>query len=220
VIIFGTRGVKMSAGTGTFFCPGCASQQSYTHRKVRRFFTLYFIPIIPLDVVGEFVECGNCRATWKPTVLQATAGMVAGRTVAPPPPSIAASQALPAADVRALTFRAMGVMATLDGSIDDLEAGAAHGVMRSLGLDLQTEAVKKQLSDSSDREQFFGRLRAMAPRLSNENKEQIVRCAYQVAMSDGRIGDAERQLLAQIASEVGVSGSWLDSTLGAKVARA
>ena len=69
MIIFGTRGVTMNSKSGTFHCPECNAQRSFQHKKVRRFFTLYFIPLIPLDLLGEFVECEGCKNTFKPGVL-------------------------------------------------------------------------------------------------------------------------------------------------------
>ena len=69
LIIFGTRGVTMSVATGKFNCPGCDQTRTYVHNRVRRFFTLYFIPLIPLDVIGEYVECQHCTDTYNPSVL-------------------------------------------------------------------------------------------------------------------------------------------------------
>lgn len=70
LIIFGRRTVTGSKGTGTFDCPQCGPAKPYNHRRQRRFFTLYFIPLIPLQTVGEYVECGGCKGTFKPEVLQ------------------------------------------------------------------------------------------------------------------------------------------------------
>ena len=50
MIIFGTRGVTWNGESGEFVCPGCGgTTQQYTRKTIRRFFTLYFIPLIPLD---------------------------------------------------------------------------------------------------------------------------------------------------------------------------
>src|SRR6266849_409710 len=69
MIIFGSRGIRMKGGSGTFFCPRCQGSRQYTQRKMRRFFTLYFIPIIPLDVMSEYVECNFCQGTFQPDVV-------------------------------------------------------------------------------------------------------------------------------------------------------
>jgi len=70
LIIFGSRSVTGSKGTGSFDCPRCGTNRPYDHKRVRRFFTLYFIPLIPLSTLGEYIECGGCGGTYKPEVLR------------------------------------------------------------------------------------------------------------------------------------------------------
>jgi hypothetical protein len=70
LIIFGRRAVTGSLGTGSFDCPRCGTTRLYEHKRVRRFFTLYFIPLIPLATLGEYVECEGCRGTYKMEVLR------------------------------------------------------------------------------------------------------------------------------------------------------
>ena len=68
-IIFGTRGVTTTPDRGTFHCPQCGAERDYAQKRVRRFFTLYFIPLIPLDQIGEYIECGVCAGTFELGVL-------------------------------------------------------------------------------------------------------------------------------------------------------
>lgn len=71
MIIFGTRGLTLNNGKpGQFFCPGCNGHRSHQRKKVQRFFTLYFIPLIPLNIVQEFIECQTCKQTYRPSVLE------------------------------------------------------------------------------------------------------------------------------------------------------
>ena len=53
MIVFGTRGVTSTKETGPFNCLFCGDQRAYSRKSVRRFFTLYFIPVIPLDEMGN-----------------------------------------------------------------------------------------------------------------------------------------------------------------------
>jgi hypothetical protein len=69
IIIFGIRGVKRKLDQGSFYCPGCQSNAPYTRYKVTRFFTLYFIPVIPLGSLGELVRCDQCGAELATEVL-------------------------------------------------------------------------------------------------------------------------------------------------------
>jgi hypothetical protein len=71
MIIFGTRGLTLNKGKPEqFFCPGCDGRRQYQRKKVQRFFTLYFIPVIPLDVLQESLQCLTCRQNYRTSVLQ------------------------------------------------------------------------------------------------------------------------------------------------------
>ncbi|MBN1562716.1 MAG: zinc-ribbon domain-containing protein [Anaerolineae bacterium] len=69
-IIFGTKVRHQVIGEGQFFCPKCQSQRQYKHKKASRYFSLYFVPLIPMGKLGEFVECQTCGVAFEPTVLQ------------------------------------------------------------------------------------------------------------------------------------------------------
>src|SRR5690349_11592493 len=69
MIIWGRRGITSTQTAGQFFCPQCQAWSQYEKKMVRNFFTLYFIPIIPLDKVGEYVECAACRGQFRTEVL-------------------------------------------------------------------------------------------------------------------------------------------------------
>lgn len=68
LIFFGTRGVTYSHKKGDYICPECGPAQ-YNWKRQRRFFTLYFIPVIPLDLLNEYVECQSCKSTWDTGIL-------------------------------------------------------------------------------------------------------------------------------------------------------
>jgi uncharacterized tellurite resistance protein B-like protein len=69
-IIFGTRGIRSTKQEGQFYCPQCDAQTNFKQKKVTRFFTLYFIPLIPLGNQGSYVECQSCRNTFVDRVLE------------------------------------------------------------------------------------------------------------------------------------------------------
>jgi hypothetical protein len=69
MIIWGSTGRESKIASGNFHCPACDGQERYDHVKVQRYFTLYFIPIFPMDTLGEFVRCQGCRQAYKPEVL-------------------------------------------------------------------------------------------------------------------------------------------------------
>jgi hypothetical protein len=69
LIVYGRRNTEKVVAQGTFACPGCGAGRMFVHKRVRRWFTLYFIPVIPLGTASEYVECWNCSGTFKPEVL-------------------------------------------------------------------------------------------------------------------------------------------------------
>jgi hypothetical protein len=69
MIIYGTRGITSIAGSGQFHCPRCGPRRQFNHMAVRRWFTLYFIPLIPMWSGGEYVECTACSGTFGPEVM-------------------------------------------------------------------------------------------------------------------------------------------------------
>ncbi|WP_147918823.1 zinc-ribbon domain-containing protein [Ruania zhangjianzhongii] len=72
MIIFGLVVLTFGQiGTGVFYCPQCADDREYVHSHRRRFFSLFFIPIIPLNRVGEVVKCQTCKTKFVPDVLSA-----------------------------------------------------------------------------------------------------------------------------------------------------
>lgn len=100
MLIFGWRNRTKHLGGGTFHCPVCNAARQYEHVEARRWFTLFFVPIIPAKRLGEFVRCLTCKVTLDPVVLhdraieQANYGSpsAAGPRIAPgselPPPTV------------------------------------------------------------------------------------------------------------------------------------
>ncbi len=72
MIIFGTRVRHTTLSSGTFYCPNCKAQRNYELRRAKNYFALYFIPIIPMNTVGEYVACQTCNTNFKPDVLKMT----------------------------------------------------------------------------------------------------------------------------------------------------
>jgi hypothetical protein len=69
MIIFGTTSLDSTKESGAFHCPRCAMQRGYRWINVNRFFTLYFIPLIPLGSAGEYIKCDSCGGTYGTEVL-------------------------------------------------------------------------------------------------------------------------------------------------------
>ncbi len=189
MIIFGTRGVTMTKDTGQFHCPTCGDGSNYKHKNVRRFFTLYFIPVIPLDSLGEYVECQHCQGTYQHEILSYD-------------PSTANRQT--EAMFMVAAKQVMIAMLLADGIIDDSEVKELQDTFESLAgvevteQDLREEIAQVQQSGFNVLElvQQFG------PSLNDKGKEILITAAYQIAIADGHFDETEQVLLQQIAESL------------------
>jgi hypothetical protein len=69
IIIYGSRGIFSDLDSGEFDCPHCQNHAAYRLRQVRRFFTLFFLPLFPVSSGVRFVECGRCGSQFQEAVL-------------------------------------------------------------------------------------------------------------------------------------------------------
>jgi hypothetical protein len=72
VIIWGARNREKRMAEGRFFCPHCRQEAPYHAMRVSKYFTLYFIPLFPIQKLGEYVRCVLCQTNFKPEVLRLT----------------------------------------------------------------------------------------------------------------------------------------------------
>jgi hypothetical protein len=93
MIIFGLRFYYWTIAQGVFFCRKCGTDRNYRHRKGRRFFHIFWIPLIPLPGKAEHVQCTTCKTRYVPDVLQVPATAQPG--IAPQPAAQPATQPWP-----------------------------------------------------------------------------------------------------------------------------
>jgi hypothetical protein len=61
-IVFGFRVLWRTIAEGRFRCPHEGTEQPFRRQRGRRWFTVFFVvPVIPLNEVGESVQCASCR---------------------------------------------------------------------------------------------------------------------------------------------------------------
>ena len=67
--LFGLKTRRSTVDSGQFHCPNEGATRPFRHDRFRRWFTLFFIPVLPLTKQGERVQCQGCGATYGPDVL-------------------------------------------------------------------------------------------------------------------------------------------------------
>ena len=186
LIIWGFRVVFRTIGGGFFHCPRCGGDRHYRRRSGRYFFTLFFIPVIPLKKVGEDVQCTTCRTRFAPDVLRV-------------PTTAQMSAALPEG------MRAAAVAMLLSG--DPLAASPrqrAIDAIRSSGAGSygpdNLEADLRQPPTLGN-----GALAQVGMQLTPEAKEWFLAEVVRIGVAGGPLTDRERQAAHAIAQFLGMT---------------
>lgn len=186
LLIWGLRVFYHTVGQGTFHCRKCGGDRQYRHRAGRRFFTLFFIPIIPLNKAGEHVQCVTCKTRYVmdvlslPTAAQMQAALPAGMRAAATVMLLAGDRGSAAARQRAV--------AAIQGA----------GAQEYADADLDTDAAQPA-------EATRGALGAVAQQLTPDAKEWFLAETVRIAMADGALTDSERRVAEMIAMDLGMT---------------
>lgn len=157
LLIFGVRIRFRTIGTVAFFCPRCGGDRQGDRRTARRWFTLFWLPVVPLDQVGEVVECSTCHTRFEPAVAEAptTAALseILGNAV-----RVLAAMVVRTGDAADPALRAAAVanVRLVDGGYDDatlaadavaVDPAVAESYVAPLGEGLQVSGKERFLGD-------------------------------------------------------------------------
>ncbi len=180
LLIWGWRTLPKTLDEGTFYCPRCDGDRQYRLRRARRFFTFFFIPIIPLKVLGEYVECSTCGSTFDPQVLTlATAAQME--------------------DTLTTALRhAVVSMISADGVVQDSEKQAGVEVVRNFARreysldDLESDLATLAHAD------LAAQMEGLSGMLNEHGKESLLAACVSLASADGHVDPSELELLEQV----------------------
>jgi hypothetical protein len=176
MLIFGLRIRFRTTGVIEFFCPRCGGDRAGCRRTARRWFTLFWLPLVPLNEVGRVVECRTCHTRYEPAV-------------ADQPTTADLAETLANA-VRALTAM---IVRTGDGDDPTLRAAAVAEVRLvsegydDASLDSDVAGLEPALAD-----QYVGPL---AEGLQVPGKERLLGDLVRVALTGGTITADQRRVL-------------------------
>jgi hypothetical protein len=193
MIIFGTRGVTFGGTAGEFFCPGCGwSRQPYEHKTVRRFFTLYFIPVIPLDKLGEYVRCTTCGGTYQTSVLSFDPEVEADR-----------QRSEFARHVRCLTV----LMALVEGDPSRAKLDALRRVNQGVsGPEPSPAEWERELALARQGDlDLASYAQHHLENVNDRGKETVIRAVLGVAMADGDLSAREETEIADLVRALGMT---------------
>lgn len=171
--------------SGHFHCPQCGGDREFKHSPARRWFTLFFIPVIPLGKLGEVVTCQTCKTRFDPAVLRL-------------PTSAQLSDSL------ATGMRAAASVVLQAGGWSHASAQVAIDLVRQAGIpDYDERALQADLGWPV--ESAAGPLQALREQLAHEARERFVTGAAQIALADGPLSPPEREGIATVAQHLGLT---------------
>jgi hypothetical protein len=186
LIIFGLRVFYRTIAQGTFHCRRCGGDREYRHRSGRRWFTLFFIPVIPLNAVGEHVQCTTCKTRYvvevlnQPTTAQMQAALPAGMRAA-------VSAMLRSGDPASPASRQRAIEAVVG-------AGTPGYDEAMLNADLMQpfEAIRPALNQ-------------VGAQLTIQAREWYLTEVLRIAMADGSLTESERHAALAIGIDLGMT---------------
>lgn len=182
MIIWGSRGLTSIVDSSQFHCPQCGSSQPCNLKQVRTFFTLYFIPLIPLNVAGRYVECNRCSGTFAEEILSYDPEREREESITN-------------------MLRVMIMAALADGRVDDDERAEIKKQYTELaGLPVTEERLSKEISlatsSQGDLNSFVNRI---AGDLSPHGKALTVKVAFETMSAAGDWSPGHQTQLARLA---------------------
>lgn len=194
-LLFGSDALARPVGRGRFFCPQCAEERDFERVVVRRALRLFSVPILPLGRYGEFVECGECRSTFRPEVL-------AYRGAAP-------------AEYHDVMKRVLAVMVVSDGTVRGSEVETVRRVFEAItGITLGRDEIRRSLDAVMESPTTVARVLAQAMGYLNDyGKEQILRACALVSSADGHVHEKEVEMMHRLGGVLRMDRDRVDALL-------
>jgi uncharacterized tellurite resistance protein B-like protein len=198
-MILGTTAVTRTVGRGEFSCPECGVRRPYAYQRVQKRFAVFYLSILPLDELGEYIECQHCRGTFRTAVLEGPDADHPGSH----------RRRRFDAEFRPAILRIMLLMMMVDGRIElsekrmiiDLNQRLTGRALTLEELDEHLDAVCRAGTSAVDH------ARGVAPLLNDLGKELVLKAAFSVAVADHRIHGSERALLNGIGRALGLTAT-------------
>ena len=194
--IAGTKGETTTFATGEFYCPECNAHTQYHHDQVHEKATVFFIPVINLKLLGEYIECQNCVNTYKMEILDYD-----------PEQEQKEIEALYLMGIK----KVMAMMILADGKIDENEKIMMKDIYQKMtNFELSDSDIEKEIENSKTT--IFGLedlLTELFPQLNESGRETIIKVAYWVSIADGKVDKEEQQLLIKLAKHFQISSAHL-----------
>lgn len=182
LIIWGWRNRASIIARGIFLCPHCGADRAYAHKRMRRWFTVFFIPLIPLKQLGELVQCETCKQMYKPAVLTAPTSATLEATLV---------NALREAVVAIV--RVVGTTGARAAGLAELSSLAGRAWSDE---ELAADVVNLDLSE------LPAHLAMLSTTLNEHGKERLLSACVRVAATGGVLDSDGRAIVERVAADL------------------
>lgn len=183
IILWGFRPRRTTLSQGEFFCPRCGGDRQYVKQGVRRWFTLFFIPLFPISGQRNVhVVCTTCKGAFNEKVLDAPSGQAR-------------------VDHERLAFAQCATAVFKAGDVTSEAARAA--LQRVLGA----RGIAPDLAEDASPDQMSVYVAPVAHQLTDEQREQFFGGCGIVALADGPLGDGETTALRVLGESLNLSAA-------------
>lgn len=198
-LLFPTGAALRRTESGTFACPMCSAERTYTRVVVGREVRLFAIRL-PIGVYGEYVECGSCQSTFRPEVLAFEAGDE--------------REAMRAEYQQAL-LRVLALLVVTDGRVHEVEIRTVQRVFEAVtGRALGREEVMAETAEvASQPTTAASYLSRVVGFLNERGKEQILRGAAMVSGADGQLHPSEAEMVRRLGAVMKADPARVDAVL-------
>jgi hypothetical protein len=195
-IIFGTRARATNVSTGEFFCPRCGADRSYVLQRIRRWFTLFFLPIFPIGKsLGEQVKCSTCGTKFRPEVLNT-------------PTSASFSENLRGA----VRVASMSMLAAGDPNNGAARAAAVDAARKSGAENYDDTWIVHDLA-ALDASQLTSYVTPLAEGLNDQGKETFIEQVARIGLAGGPLTPAQTHVIETVSASLGLSAAHLRGIL-------
>ena len=203
MILIGTMNWSSTRSRGMFQCPNCESKEAFRFKSSRPFLTLYFIPVLPIGGIEEFVQCARCKNAFDPAVLT-------NRIT--PSPVDAQSPALTEAKLDSFQRDLLTIIALImieDGQVTEQEIAVARTLYENITKSgISREELGRTCSQVRIRRVHLPSfLNTVVERRTHDEKLLLVQAMFGVAGADGAISPGRLAALMQSQSALRIDES-------------
>ena len=196
MIMIGTMDWATTRMKGMFHCPKCDSNQKFRLRASRPFLTLYFIPVIPIGGLQEFVKCSNCKESFESIVLASS--MLPNDT----PVTVASETTAFEDDL----LKVIALMMIEDGHVSENEITIARRLYENIAeQNISREELGRVCSEVRlHRLSTSSFLATAGNRCSHQEKLLLVQAMFGVAGADGEVTPKRMESLVNARNILGL----------------